>query len=61
MADFTFQAVDELYFVVSDEDDEDSHALLYLPISPEIEDAEDSYNGEQQVLTVIYCDINSSL
>ena len=37
--------------VFSDEDDEDDkHALLYLPITPEIEDVEESHTAEQQVL-----------
>ena len=35
--------------VCSDEDDDDRHVLLYLPISPEIEDVEDSHAAEQQV------------
>jgi len=33
----------------SDEDDEDNKALLYLPISPEIEDVEESHAADQQV------------
>jgi len=35
--------------VYSDEDDDDKNALLYLPISPEIEDIEDSHATDQQV------------
>jgi len=35
--------------VYSDEDEDDKNALLYLPISPEIEDIEDSHAADQQV------------
>ncbi|KAL8620662.1 Retinoblastoma-binding protein 5 [Nucella lapillus] len=33
-------------FVSSDEDEEDRQALLYLPVSPEIEDPEEAWQGE---------------
>lgn len=35
-------------FLSSDEDEDDKHALLYLPISPEIEDVEESHAADQQ-------------
>jgi len=37
-----------MWLVCSDEDDDDKHALLYLPITPEIEDVEDSHTADQQ-------------
>ena len=35
----------------SDEEEDDKDVLLFLPIAPEIEDAEDSFTGEGQVGT----------
>jgi len=40
--------------VCSDEDEDDKRALLYLPISPEIEDVEESHAADQQV-TDYFC------
>ena len=34
----------------SDEDEDDRIVLLYLPISPEIEDVEESHAADQQVI-----------
>lgn len=36
----------------SDEEEDDRNALLYLPISPEIEETEEALSAEQQVMTV---------
>ena len=33
-------------FLSSDEDDEDSKALLFLPVSPEVEEPEEGWPGE---------------
>lgn len=38
----------------SDEDEDDKNALLYLPISPEIEDIEESHAADQQVTDYCY-------
>jgi len=40
--------------VCSDEDEDDKRALLYLPISPEIEDVEECHAADQQV-TDYFC------
>jgi len=37
------------YVWVSDEEDDNRSSLLYLPISPDIEDVEESHAVDQQV------------
>jgi len=44
--------------VYSDEDEDDKTILLYLPISPEIEDVEESHAADQQV-THYFCTLVS--
>ena len=36
-------------FLFSDEDEEEEEALLYLPVSPEIEEPEEALQGEGAV------------
>ena len=41
-------------FLSSDEDDEDSKALLFLPVSPEIEEPEEGWPGEGVIYFVLH-------
>ena len=37
----------ESFFIFSDEEEEDPHILLYLPVSPDIDEPEEGAQGDQ--------------